>query len=81
MRIYFNKQGDRPWSVDDGPMTPERTYKEIRFLNVVGLFVSSLTAGDNINTPTAWFAIDKPDDYTYVVDENSLTISYNCADC
>lgn len=57
MRIYFNKQGDRPWSVDDGPMTPEDTYPSIELHGVSGKFVYEEKAGDNINMPTAWFQV------------------------
>lgn len=32
IRLYFNKRGDLPWSIDTGPGSPERRYKTVHVM-------------------------------------------------
>lgn len=58
-RIYFNRRGVFPWSVDTGPGTPEYTTKKVWLVDVIGETVFDLGAGDNKNTPTAWVLVEE----------------------
>ncbi|MFZ1008968.1 MAG: hypothetical protein WAN65_19160 [Candidatus Sulfotelmatobacter sp.] len=29
LRLYFNRRVDRPWSIDSGPGTEERTFEDV----------------------------------------------------
>jgi hypothetical protein len=40
LRLYFNKRGDRPWSIDSGPGTEEFTFVEVFVLAGVALLVA-----------------------------------------
>jgi hypothetical protein len=53
IRLYFNKRGGEPWSIDCGPGTPESTHGRV-LIETDGRAVYDPKAGDNQNTPTAW---------------------------
>lgn len=52
VRLYFNKHGKRPWSVDYGPGTEERTFQHVT-VSWTGTTVYRPGTGDD-NTPCAW---------------------------
>lgn len=54
IRLYFNKRGERPWSVDEGPGTEERTFSQVSIFDAHGITRYDPAAGDNKETPTAW---------------------------
>ena len=56
-RVYLNRRGDLPWSVDSGAGTTEITVKSFRLNGVYGESHYYPNAGDNENTPTAWITI------------------------
>jgi hypothetical protein len=62
LRLYFNRRGDRPWSIDRGPGTEECTFED------VNVFGAAFTRFDpekigNENFPCAWL------EYTYAIVE------------
>lgn len=54
VRVYFNKACSRPWSVDTGAGTTERTYQYVAFVGMTGCAVYEPCVGDDTVTPTAW---------------------------
>ena len=54
IRIYFNKRGPLPWSVDQGIGTPEYQVLAVTMDHVNGRLIHQPEAGDNVGTPTAW---------------------------
>lgn len=54
VRLYFNKRGERPWSLDSGPGTTESTYAQVDIIGAAGVTRFEPNAGDNEKTPTAW---------------------------
>jgi hypothetical protein len=54
IRVYFNKRGPRPWSVDKGTGTKELTFKSVSLQAANGIALFDPKAGDNLNSPTAW---------------------------
>ena len=56
LRLYFNRHGELPWSIDEGPGTPERQFKDIVISGVYGEAVyEPLKAGDDPQKqPCAW---------------------------
>lgn len=57
VRVYFNKGGPLPWSVDTGPGTEESNAVGIVMLGC-GKTVFDPQAGDNVKTPTAWIEFE-----------------------
>lgn len=53
IRLYFNKHGERPWSVDEGPGTPEQTFVGVS-IHVGGRTMIDLTKLGSSNEPAAW---------------------------
>ena len=53
-RLYFNKAGKLPWSVDAGTGTREYQTPMITLRAVPGRTVFEPKAGDNKAIPTAW---------------------------
>lgn len=70
IRVYFNKHGALPWSVDSGPGTMEYQTEFVVTL-VPGTSQYGPTAGDNKDTPTAWFEYE---DCAVVVFDNHIRI-------
>lgn len=56
-RVYFNRRGELPWSVDRGPGTTELQTKRIVFERVNAEAHFDPSAGDNERSPTAWFLL------------------------
>lgn len=56
-RVYFNRHGPLPWSVDSGPGTPEMQTQSVTMLAAYSETVYDPSAGDNIDTPTAWIEV------------------------
>lgn len=56
-RVYFNRRGSLPWSVDAGPGTPEHQVKNVRIVGLTTESYFEAAAGDNDMTPTAWFEV------------------------
>jgi hypothetical protein len=54
VRLYFNRHGEKPWSVDFGPGTTEYQTERVVVNDVSGYSVYAPDAGDNKITPTAW---------------------------
>lgn len=56
-RIYFNKRGEYPWSIDEGFQTLEINVKRIIGDRCV---IKSVYTGEvvNENSPVAWFEIE-----------------------
>jgi hypothetical protein len=55
VRLYFNRHGQRPWSVDNGPGTPEQTFKEVRLKAQGRVVYRPLAFGeDPAEVPQAW---------------------------
>ena len=53
IRLYFNKGGALPWSVDTGIGTKEYNAVWVE-IQAYGRTVYASDAGDNVKTPTAW---------------------------
>ena len=53
IRLYFNRRGELPWSIDTGPGTEEIQTGAVVTL-ATGKTVFAPEAGDNENSPTAW---------------------------
>lgn len=59
IRLFFNRHGDRPWSVDNGPGTPERTFKQVLTSALGKTVYRPLTPGeDPEEVPRAWIEYD-----------------------
>lgn len=56
-RVYFNRRGEFPWSVDKGPGTTELQTKKVTFDRVSAEAHLDPSAGDNERSPTAWFLL------------------------
>lgn len=56
IRLYFNRHGDRPWSLDKGPGSTETTWKTVLFYDAIGHSVyKPLEVGQNPElVPKAW---------------------------
>ena len=53
VRLYFNKRGDSPWSVDTGPGTQEFTTQSVLF-EAVGETIFDDRIPQNDEKPRAW---------------------------
>lgn len=53
IRLYFNKRGQLPWSIDSGPGTTEKSYRTI---HTIAHGVSRFRAGVPLSEtePVAW---------------------------
>jgi hypothetical protein len=56
-RVYFNRSGELPWSVDSGAGTQESTVTSFKLNGVYAESHFDPSAGDNENTPTAWITV------------------------
>jgi len=56
VRVYFNKRGGLPWSVDTGSGTEEFQTGAVN-IRCHSQTVYDTKAGDDENTPTAWLEI------------------------
>jgi hypothetical protein len=57
VRLYFNRAGDKPWSLDSGPGTKELQVNQVSLRNIAGRAIFSPASGDNLATPTAWLEL------------------------
>lgn len=76
IRVYFNKHGDKPWSVDFGVGTKEYTVKQIFLYSVFGHTIYAPDKGDDLNTPTAFLTI-KNSSFYYFKDLDKIHIGSN----
>lgn len=74
VRIYFNRHGELPWSVDAGAGTEEFQAKHILLHHLTGCAVYAPGAGDNKTTPTAWIEV-----YDVWIDTGACDIISICA--
>jgi hypothetical protein len=73
IRVYFNRHGTNPWSVDFGVGTKEYIAAQVIFHNISGNTIYAPDDGDNINTPIAFIVI-KNSSFTYYEDYNTIHI-------
>ena len=57
IRLYFNTHGDKPWSVDAGPGTPEKTFAVVH-VRVPGVAVYDGTLRGSQVAPCAWIEFE-----------------------
>lgn len=57
LRLYFNKRGDRPWSIDQGTDTPEQTFVEV-FVAVIGTTRFDPSHLGSLAAPCAWLEFE-----------------------
>jgi hypothetical protein len=61
IRLYFNRHGDLPWSVDSGPGTKEFKFKVVRIApgirDVVTMYRPLLPDQNPEELPCAWLQI------------------------
>jgi hypothetical protein len=57
VRVYFNKRGALPWSVDSGPGTEEFQTGASVDIRLPSRTMFDPSAGDDENTPTAWVEV------------------------
>ena len=53
LRLYFNQHGDLPWSVDEGPGTPEQQFVSVEIL-ICGETKYDVSQRGSANTVCAW---------------------------
>lgn len=54
LRLYFNKRGDLPCSVDEGKGTPEQLYADVAIRNAWATTHYDPTVTDRENQPCFW---------------------------
>lgn len=53
-RIYYNRRGDLPWSIDEGSIETEQQFASLRLDGVDFTTFTDFTETDRENKPVAW---------------------------
>lgn len=58
-RIYANREGDFPWSIDSGTQADEVTVRDITFCDVGGYTMTDFTATRTEDSPKWWIVVHR----------------------